>query len=131
MVIVPANDSRPVWTTGVVGVDPDTIETGDSTKVGNAAPLAVVADIGVFVGGALNVNPVVASVDGKAENGPFSTRLILGRPLVLPVPPTPLLHADERTFAPCRLFILALVGVMAEFGSSAQNACLVEGVMAD
>jgi hypothetical protein len=107
------------------------METGDSTKVCNAAPLAVVADIGVCSGGTLNVEAVVASVDGKAENGPFSTRLILGRPLVLPVPPSPLRHADETTFAPWRLFILAFEGLTAELGSSDQKACLVDGVIAD
>ena len=72
---------------------------------------------------------------GNAENGPslLTPRLMGGRPRALPVPPSALLlHADETTFAPCRLLAgLPLDGVMADLGSSAQNAFLVEGVMAD
>lgn len=72
---------------------------------------------------------------GKAEKGPslFGPRLMGGLPRVLPVAPiAPLRHADETTLAPCRLLAdLGLEGVMADLGSSAQNAFLVEGVMAD
>jgi hypothetical protein len=72
---------------------------------------------------------------GKAEKGPslLTRRLMGGRPRVLPlelVPP--LRHADETTFAPCRLTVdLGFDWVMADFGSSAQNVFLVEGVIAD
>jgi hypothetical protein len=72
---------------------------------------------------------------GKAENGPslLAPRLMGGLPRVLPLPPIPLLrHADETTLAPWRLpDNLAFEGVIADLGSSAQNAFLVEGVMAE
>jgi hypothetical protein len=71
---------------------------------------------------------------GNAENGPslFAPRLIGGLPRVLPVAPIPpLRHADDTTFAPWRLLADRFEGVMADFGSSAQNAFLVDGVMAD
>lgn len=75
-----------------------------------------------------------ASEVGNAENGPslFVPRLMGGLPRVLPVAPIPpLRHADDTTFAPCRLPADRFDGVMADFGSSAQNAFLVDGVMAD
>jgi len=72
---------------------------------------------------------------GNAENGPSALipRLIGGLPRVLPPAPIPpLRQADETTLAPCRLLAdLGFDGVMADFGSSAQNAFLVEGVIAD
>jgi hypothetical protein len=72
---------------------------------------------------------------GNAENGPslLAPRLMGGLPRVFPfVPIPPLRHADETTLAPCRLLAdLAFEGVMADLGSSAQNAFLVEGVIAD
>ena len=86
--------------------------------------------------GSLNVG--TSEVAGKAEKGPswmmlklLAPRLIGGLPRVLPVPPAALgRQAEETTFAPWRL-LLALDGVMADLGSSAQKAPLVEGVMAE
>lgn len=53
-----------------------------------------------------------------------------GLPRVLPLPLVR--HADETTLAPWRLIEdLAFDGVVADLGSSAQNAFLVDGVMAD
>ena len=72
---------------------------------------------------------------GNAENGPslLAPRFMGGLPRVFPfVPIPPLRHADETTLAPCRLLAdRAFEGVMADLGSSAQKAFLVEGVMAD
>ena len=63
----------------------------------------------------------------------MAPRLMGGLPRALPpVPMPPLRHAEETTLAPCRLLAdRAFEGVMADLGSSAQKAFLVEGVMAD
>ncbi len=75
---------------------------------------------------------------GNAEKGPSGfapPRFMGGLPRVFPVEPTPpLRHADDTTFAPCRLLAdLDFGGEMADLGSegSAQKAFLVMGVMAD
>ena len=83
--------------------------------------------------GTLNVG--TSDMAGKAENGPsmLLARFIGGLPRVLPVElAPPLRHADETTLAPWRLLAdLAFGGDKADLGSSAQNAFLVIGVIAD
>jgi hypothetical protein len=95
--------------------------------VGAAIELLVLSGVG---DGNLKTGP---SDVGNAENGPslLAPRLMGGRPRVLPVAPSPF-QADDTTLAPCRLAAdLGFEGVMADLGSSAQKAFLVEGVMAD
>ena len=86
----------------------------------------------------MKVRVAFSEMAGKAENGPSGfppPRFMGGLPRVFPVAAAPpLRHADDTTFAPCRLLVdRGLFGVMADLGSlgSAQKEFLVMGVIAD